>query len=83
MIEHIEQGIINFLDKKHKGAKVCVYDIYEEFYLNLEHRDLSIGVPGYFKGWVRPVSKIFKEYGLQKLDKYWIKRLSNKEKKKR
>ena len=59
MIEDIKDEILTFVDKQPINSFISVKMLYNKLYLERKEWD-NIALPGYFKGWVKPVNKILK-----------------------
>lgn len=72
MIENIKNDIFDWIDEIPKGDFFSVKMIFEKFFI--EREEFSIGLPGYFKGWVYPINNLLKKYPkAMKIKKGWIK----------
>lgn len=72
MLKEIEKDIEKWLESMGEKEEVSIYMIYEKFYLDRE--DFTIGLPGYFNGWVPPMRSLLKKNGFRHGgNKKWIK----------
>jgi hypothetical protein len=72
MIQDIQKEIIEWVEEKEKGSFISVKMIFDKFFIDREN--FSVGLPGYFQGWVHPVNNLLRKYSqVMKVKDGWIK----------